>query len=122
MIENKQAMSMPVMMFYANGTRLLYQDVQHAVKLILKVSFLNYTLQPRELKACYRAAKDVFVLIPFLAILLIPLSPPGHVLVFSLIMKVYPDFFPTPFTERRQNVMRIYDEIKPVSEKRKAWA
>lgn len=111
-----------VMMFYANGTRLLYQDLQHAMKLLLKVAFLRYTLQPREVQVCWRAAKDLFVLIPFLIILLIPLSPPGHVLVFSLIMKVYPDFFPSPFTERRQNVMRIYDEIKPVSERQKAWA
>uniref|UniRef100_A0A7S4WAF7 Letm1 RBD domain-containing protein n=1 Tax=Alexandrium monilatum TaxID=311494 RepID=A0A7S4WAF7_9DINO len=109
-------------LFYGNGMRLLSHDLQHAVKLVLKMAFLNYTLQPREVQTCYRAAKDVFVLIPFLIILLIPLSPPGHVLVFSLIMKVYPDFFPSPFTERRQNVMRIYDEIKPADQTRKAWS
>jgi len=108
-------------MFYANGMRLLYQDLQHALKLVLKVVCLNYTLEPRELKVCYRAVKDLVVLVPVLIILLIPLSPPGHVLVFSLILKVYPDFFPSPFTERRQNVMRIYNEIKPASEQRQSW-
>jgi hypothetical protein len=107
--------------FLANGCRLLYQDVLHAVKLLLKVSFLRYTLQPREVQACYRAIKDLLVLVPFLLILAIPMSPPGHFLVFSLILKVYPDFFPSPFTERRQNIMRIYDEIKRVSESCKGW-
>jgi len=110
------------LMFYANGARLLYQDLLHAVKLMLKVAFLGYTLEPREVQTCYRAARDLFNLVPFLIILLIPLSPPGHVLVFSFIRKVYPDFFPSPFTERRQNVMRIYDEIKPVGERLKRWA
>ncbi|CAE8585207.1 unnamed protein product, partial [Polarella glacialis] len=109
-------------MFYANGTRLLSQDLQHAIKLGMKVAFLKYTLDPREVHVCYRAIKDLLVLVPFLIILLIPLSPPGHVLVFSLITKAYPDFFPTPFTERRQNVMRIYNEIKPAGHKRfEAW-
>ena len=32
--------------------------------------------------------QDLLVLVPFLIILLIPLSPPGHMLVFSLILKV----------------------------------
>ena len=33
---------------------------------------------------------------------------PGHVFVFSLIQRFFPDFFPTPYTDRRQNLMRIY--------------
>jgi len=107
--------------FFATGGRLLYQDLQHAVKLMLKVSFLRYTLQPREMQVIYRAVKDLLVSIPVLVILAIPMSPPGHFLFFSLILKVFPDFFPSPFTERRQNIMRIYDEIKPVSERRKSW-
>jgi len=109
-------------LFYTNGLWLLGQDVQHAVKLVMKAAFLKYTFQPREVKVCYRAIKDVCVLVPFLIILLIPLSPPGHVLVFSLILKVFPDFFPSPFTERRQNVMRVYAEIKPVKGRANLWA
>jgi hypothetical protein len=38
-------------------------------------------------------------------ILLIPLSPIGHVLVFGAIQRVFPDFFPSCFTERRQNLL-----------------
>jgi len=107
--------------FFANGGRLFSMDLQHAVKLMLKVLFLRYTLQPREAQACYRVVKNLLVLVPFLVILAIPMSPPGHFIVFSTIRKVYPGFFPLPFTERRQNIMRIYDEIKPVSERRKGW-
>ncbi|CAE7029084.1 letm1 [Symbiodinium natans] len=103
--------------FQANGIRLLSQDLRLALKLLLKVVFLNHALEDREVRICRRAVKDLLVLVPFLILLLIPLSPPGHMLVFSLILKVYPDFLPSPFTEHRQNVMRIYNAIKPVSEK-----
>lgn len=62
-------------------------------------------LQVRSLR---RTAKDVITFIPFIIILIIPLSPVGHVLVFSFIQRFFPDFFPTPYTDRRQNLMRIY--------------
>jgi len=109
-------------MFYASGTQLLWQDLQHTAKLVLKVVFQKYTLKPCEVQVCWRFLKDITVLVPFLIILLIPMSPPGHMLVFSLIIKIYPDFFPSPFTERRQNVMKIYNEIKPASERVNTWA
>ncbi|CAE7755147.1 unnamed protein product [Symbiodinium pilosum] len=85
--------------------------------LAFKVVFLNHALEDREVRICRRAVKDLLVSVPFLILLLIPLSPPGHMLVFSLILKVYPDFVPSPFTDHRQNVMRVYNAIKPVSEK-----
>ena len=109
------------LLFQASGVRLLSQDLQHALKLLLKVLFLKHALQKREANVCRRAVKDLLVLVPFLIILLIPLSPPGHMLVFSLILKVYPDFVPSPFTEHRQNVMRIYREIQPAGEKTSLW-
>lgn len=40
----------------------------------------------------------------------------GHVLVFSFIQRIFPDFFPSPFTERRQNLMKLYDAIAPPPE------
>jgi ferredoxin len=60
-----------------------------------------------------RTAKDVVTFIPFIIILIIPLSPVGHVLVFSFIQRFFPDFFPTPYTDRRQNLMRIYQVARP---------
>lgn len=47
--------------------------------------------------------------IPFVIILLIPLSPIGHVLVFGAIQRFFPDFFPSCFTEQRQNLLQLYE-------------
>ena len=45
-------------------------------------------------------------------ILIIPLSPVGHVLVFGAIQRVFPDFFPSCFTERRQNLLELYESTE----------
>jgi hypothetical protein len=45
-------------------------------------------------------------------ILLIPLSPIGHVLVFGAIQRFYPDFFPSCFTEQRQNLLQLYENAE----------
>jgi len=100
------------LMFYANGLQLLSEDLQHVGTLVLKATFLKHSLAAREMQICFRAVKDLLVLVPFLVILLIPLSPPGHVFVFSLMQKIFPDFFPSFFTERRQNIRKIYTEIR----------
>jgi hypothetical protein len=41
--------------------------------------------------------------------LIIPLSPVGHVLVFGAIQRFFPDFFPSCFTEQRQNLLQLYE-------------
>jgi hypothetical protein len=56
-----------------------------------------------------RTFKDVITFIPFVIILLIPLSPIGHVLVFGAIQRFFPDFFPSCFTEQRQNLLQLYE-------------
>lgn len=33
----------------------------------------------------------------------------GHVLVFGAIQRFYPDFFPSCFTEQRQNLLQLYE-------------
>ena len=45
-------------------------------------------------------------------ILLIPLSPIGHVLVFGAIQRFFPDFFPSCFTEQRQNLLQLYESAE----------
>lgn len=78
-------------------------------------------------------------IVPVVIILLIPLSPIGHVLVFSFIQRYFPDFFPSQvrasthafrppslspparpppmpaptvqFTEERQNIMSMYSSL-----------
>ena len=56
-----------------------------------------------------RTFKDIITFIPVVIILIIPLSPVGHVLVFGAIQRVFPDFFPSCFTEQRQNLLQLYE-------------
>jgi len=61
---------------------------------------------------CRRTFKDTITFIPVVIILLIPLSPIGHVIVFGAIQRVFPDFFPSCFTERRQNLLELYESTE----------
>ena len=101
--------------FYGDGTRMLISDIQYAWKLLLKAA-QGSTLKPREVNTMRRTGKDVLTLVPFTIILLIPLSPVGHVLVFSFIQRFFPDFFPSCYTEKRLNLRRLYAEIKTQSD------
>lgn len=70
--------------FYSEGTKMIVNDVQYAWSLLLKAA-QGYTLKPREVNSVRRVGKDILTLVPFTIILIIPLSPIGHVLVFSFI-------------------------------------
>ena len=63
------------------------------------------------MKLLRRILKDLVTLVPFVIILIIPLSPLGHVLVFTFIQRFFPDFFPSAFTESRQQIMSMYSSI-----------
>ena len=66
---------------------------------------LGGTLKPREVAALRRTTRDVFSFVPFVIILIIPLTPLGHVLVFGFIQRYFPGFFPSQFTNQRQDLM-----------------
>ena len=59
-----------------------------------------------------RTFKDIITFIPVIIILIIPLSPEGHVLVFGAIQRFFPDFFPSCFTEQRQNLLQLYESTE----------
>jgi hypothetical protein len=96
--------------FYSRGTKLFGDDLRYATALCVK-AVQGSTLSPREARTLRRTAKDTLTLIPVTIILIIPLTPVGHVLVFSFIQRIFPDFFPSTFTERRQNLMKLYEAI-----------
>ena len=50
------------------------------------------TLRPREVRTLRRTTKDIATFVPVVIILIIPLSPVGHVFVFSFIQRFFPDF------------------------------
>jgi hypothetical protein len=56
-----------------------------------------------------RTFKDIITFIPVVIILIIPMTPVGHVLVFGAIQRFYPGFFPSCFTEQRQNLLQLYE-------------
>merc|ERR1711988_535601 len=97
--------------FYGEGTRMLVNDVQYAWRLLVKAT-TGTTLKAREVNVVRRTGKDLLTLIPFTVILLIPLSPVGHVLVFSFIQRFFPEFYPSCYTEKRLNLRKLYSEIE----------
>lgn len=90
--------------FLLRGLRLLGSDTSNAGRLFTKAA-LGGTLKPREVAAIRRTLRDLLTFIPFIIILIIPLSPLGHVLVFGFIQRYFPGFFPTQFTSKRQEIM-----------------
>jgi len=97
--------------FYGRGVQLIAQDVQLAANMLGRAVLQGYTLRAREVKLLRRILKDLVTLVPFVIILIIPLSPLGHVLVFSFIQRFFPDFLPSAFTESRQQIMSMYSSI-----------
>ena len=97
--------------FFSDGLQTLVKDVQYASLLIVKAIQGNI-LKPREVNILRRTGRDLLTLIPFTIILIIPLSPIGHVLVFSFIQRFFPEFYPSCFSEKRLNLKKLYSEIR----------
>lgn len=95
-------------LFYIKGTRLFWSDVVYCFSLISRAA-QGVTLKPREVRFIRRTFKDVITFIPVVIILIIPLTPVGHVLIFGAIQRFFPGFFPSCFTEQRQNLLRLYE-------------
>ena len=51
------------------------------------------------------------VQVPYAIIMVIPLSPPGHVFAFSLLNRVFPGAVPSGFTAERQDIKELYARI-----------
>lgn len=100
--------------FLGTGTKVLGSDWAYTFKLFLK-ALGGKTLKPREVNIVKRTFKDIFTLVPAAIILIIPLSPIGHVLVFGFIQKFFPEFMPSPYTEERVNLDKLQKEVRPKS-------
>lgn len=96
--------------FYGRGFQILFQDLRLAGTLVARAA-RGHTLTQREARAVRRTAKDAVMLVPFTVLLLLPLSPLGHVLVFSFLQRVWPGFFPTAFTDSRQGMLELYSSL-----------
>jgi len=97
--------------FYGKGCKLFWEDIVFSSFLVSR-ALQGYTLKPREVRTLRRSVKDFFTFIPVIIILIIPISPVGHVLVFGAIQRFFPDFFPSCFTEQRQNLLQLYENTE----------
>lgn len=97
--------------FMGTGSKLLVTDITTCGKLFWR-ALLGGTLQPREVETLRRTARDVLTFVPFIVILILPITPVGHVLVFSFIQQNFPALFPSQFTSARQKSMRRYEDLK----------
>lgn len=103
--------------FYSRGMRLFAGDMRFAMRLIRR-AVLGYTPSPREIRTIRRTARDLLTLIPFTVVLIAPLTPVGHVLIFGFLQRYWPEFFPSTFSERRQAVMKRHEQYaKSLGEK-----
>lgn len=91
--------------FCSRGVSLLGSDLSAAMRLIGRAA-IGQPLNRREVRSLRRTARDVLTFAPFVAILITPMTPVGHVLVFSFIQRYFPGLFPSQFTERRQSLLR----------------
>ncbi len=97
--------------FMGTGTNLLVTDLATCGKLFWR-ALLGGTLQPREVETLRRTARDMLTFVPFIVILILPITPVGHVLVFSFIQQNFPALFPSQFTSARQKSMKRYVDLK----------
>jgi len=97
--------------FFARGLQLLGGDLWYATKLFERAT-RGHVLTAREVRTLRRTFKDMFTVIPMTIILILPISPVGHVLVFGFIQKYFPNFFPSTFNENRQANLERYETIK----------
>jgi hypothetical protein len=96
--------------FCARGVRILARDIGE-VGALLKGQLGGEAMQPKDWALVKRVSLDLISLVPYTVIMIIPLSPPGHVFAFSLLKKCFPAAVPSPFTAQRQDVYEIYSRI-----------
>lgn len=97
--------------FYSRGLRLYAGDLRFALRLIRR-AVTGYTPTSREIRTIRRTMRDLLTLIPFTIVLIAPLTPIGHVLIFSFLQRYWPEFFPSTFSERRQTLMKKHEQYE----------
>ncbi|KAK9810635.1 hypothetical protein WJX73_006190 [Symbiochloris irregularis] len=97
--------------FFIRGLRLLGSDVSQSFRLFSSAA-LGASLKPREVLSLRRTAQDVLAFVPFAIILIAPLTPVGHVLIFGFLQRYFPGFFPSQFSSRRQELVMRYEELR----------
>jgi len=96
--------------FCWRGLRIMAADLR-VVLAVGRQFFTGAKINDKDVKHVGRTLVDLIALVPYTIIMLIPLSPPGHVFVFSLLNRAFPAAVPSAFTQQRQDVDVIYSQI-----------
>merc|ERR1712094_111550 len=86
-------------LFVSRGCKLLLSDFSNGGRLFWRAA-TGGTLVPREVESLRRTARDLVSFVPFIIILITPITPVGHVLVFSFLQRSFPGFIPSPSCPR----------------------
>ena len=98
------------MAFCGTGLRILARDIVEVGGLI-RSCWTGGRMDGADWALVRRVVSDCVALVPYTIIMIVPLSPPGHVLAFSLMNRCFPAAVPSPFTAQRQDVYEIYTRI-----------
>lgn len=96
--------------FCYRGLRILFRDVGEVFALVSQL-WRGERMSAKDWSVVKRTVVDVVALVPYTIIMVIPMSPPGHVFAFSLLKKCFPAAVPSPFTAQRQDIYEIYTRI-----------
>jgi len=96
--------------FCWRGLRIFAGDVVECTYLTARL-LRGQGLNQRDIRTLKRTATDAVALVPYTIIMVIPLSPPGHVFAFSLLNRCFPAAVPSAFTTQRQDIDEIYSRI-----------
>jgi len=97
--------------FTFRGFKILFGDIKEVGTMLQNLVVRQRGLISKDQELLRRTIVDIVMLVPYTIIMVIPLSPPGHVFAFSLLNKCFPTAVPSPFTSQRQDVYEIYTRI-----------
>ena len=87
--------------FTWKGLQITMRDIVE-VGSVLRKRWSGAALESKDIALVKRTINDVVMLVPFSVIMIVPLTPPGHVFAFSMLKRCFPSAVPSGFTEQRQ--------------------
>jgi hypothetical protein len=84
---------------YWAGTKLFYFETKTSVKLLARL-YRGHTLSRRERRQLSRTVRDVFRLVPFVIIVIVPFME----FTLPILLKIFPNMLPSTFEDKLKKV------------------
>jgi len=108
--------------FCWRGLSITFRDVAQSIWMLRRPVLLRTPLGAEDWALARNTIKDLICLIPYSIIMVIPMSPPGHVFAFSLLNRCFPGAVPSGFTSSRQDLDEMFDLATVDTQKTPAFA